>query len=64
MQNLDKKLPNNLYEALYALKRDDFLKEILGEEFIRVYTTVKDEEWHDYMCQVSDWELEKYLSKL
>ena len=64
MQNLDKKLPNNLYEALYALKRDDFLKEILGEEFIRVYTAVKDEEWHDYMCQVSDWELEKYLSKL
>jgi glutamine synthetase len=54
-------LPRSLGEALDALERDEVMRSALGEEFIRVFTTVKRHEigkWNDY---VSDWERNEYL---
>lgn len=59
-----KSLPGNLKDAIDYLLQDAFLKEVLGEEFVKVYTDIKYNEWNDYMLQVSDWEVSKYLAKM
>jgi glutamine synthetase len=53
-------LPQNLDLAVKALEEDCLLCEQLGpviEEFIKI----KRMEWIEYMKQVSDWELERYV---
>ncbi|MDD6102455.1 MAG: glutamine synthetase family protein [Clostridiales bacterium] len=58
------KLPENLKDAVEAFENSTLLKEVLGEEFVAIYSSVKKKEWNDYMLQVSDWEVNKYLSKM
>ena len=57
-------LPATLLEAVEAFKKDELMVQIFGEEFCNVYTDMKLEEWKDYMLQVSDWELNRYLYRL
>lgn len=57
-------LPENLREAVCCMREDAFVEEILGKEFTRIYTDAKMQEWNDYMTQVSDWEIEKYLNRI
>jgi len=59
-----KKLPNNLDLAIKDMLKDKLVCDTLGDEFVKVYTYVKNNEWKEYMTQVSDWELEKYLVKM
>ena len=40
------------------------MKKVLGEEFLSIYLEVKEQEWKEYMLQVSDWEINRYLVKL
>lgn len=60
----DKYLPANLKDALTLMKESELVKSVLGEEFVEIYTKVKEQEWNDYMLQVSDWEINRYLVKL
>ena len=57
-------LPGSLGEAVAELKKDDFLCQVLGQEFVDGYINAKEEEWHEYLRQVSDWEIEKYLYRI
>ena len=57
-------LPGSLGEAVAELKKDDFLCQVLGQEFVNGYINAKEEEWHEYLRQVSDWETEKYLYRI
>ena len=57
-------LPGSLGEAVAELKKDDFLCQVLGQEFVDGYINAKEEEWHEYLRQVSDWETEKYLYRI
>lgn len=53
-------LPQNLQEAIAALKSDDVIKGALGvlaDEFV----DLKQMEWVEYMRHVSDWEVQRYL---
>ena len=59
-----KKLPATLREAICAFKEDPFMAEVLGEDFIKIYTELKLNEWNEYMEQVSNWEIEKYLNRI
>lgn len=59
-----KKLPATLREAICAFKEDPFMAEVLGEDFIKIYTELKISEWDEYMEQVSNWEIEKYLNRI
>jgi len=54
-------LPGSLREALDALERDDFLKETLGEQFIKTFVALKRDEIERYLAHVSDWEIAEYL---
>ncbi|NJR66916.1 MAG: glutamine synthetase [Leptolyngbyaceae cyanobacterium CRU_2_3] len=49
-------LPQTLDEALVALSADQDLCEILGEDFVRVFTAVKQAELNRFKAHVTDWE--------
>lgn len=45
-------------------KKDDYLKNVLGEHITEKYLEAKKAEWADYRAQVTAWEIEKYLYKI
>ena len=54
-------LPQSLAEALAELKRDQVIQGALGviyDEFV----DLKEAEWRDYHSQVSQWEIDRYLT--
>ena len=59
-----KLLPGDLNTAIELFEKDSFMKQLFGEEFVKIYSEIKRNEWNDYMKQVSDWEIERYLRKL
>ncbi len=56
-------LPETLGEAIEAFRKDDFMKEVLGEHIYTKYLEAKETEWHLFRVQVTDWEVEEYLYK-
>ena len=56
-------LPANLGEAIGELEQDSVLKDALGEHIFEHFVEAKREEWSDYIAQVSDWELNRYLGQ-
>lgn len=57
----DYALPRSLGEALALLKDETDLHEVLGREFITVYTEVKETEYEEFMKVISPWEREHLL---
>lgn len=57
-------LPGNLNDAITLFEKDALMREIFGEEFVGIYSEVKKKEWNDYLMQVSDWEINRYLVKM
>ncbi|WP_045386810.1 glutamine synthetase family protein [Falsirhodobacter sp. alg1] len=54
-------LPYNLADALDLLEEDTALREILGEEFCKVYDVVKRNEYREFQGVISPWEREHLL---
>jgi glutamine synthetase len=54
-------LSRSLDEALQLLRDDQALREILGDEFVTVYTEVKEVEHDEFMKVISPWEREHLL---
>ncbi|MEL4181161.1 glutamine synthetase family protein [Roseateles sp. PN1] len=57
----DYQLPRSLGEALALLREDKDLAEVLGPEFVTVYTEVKEVEVAEFMKVISPWEREHLL---
>ncbi|MBR5943956.1 MAG: glutamine synthetase, partial [Lachnospiraceae bacterium] len=57
-------LPENLRDAIDELNKDELIKGVLGEEFVNIYSKIKINEWKDYMKEVSDWEINTYLTRM
>jgi glutamine synthetase len=55
-------LPRDLGEAITLVKRSAFVRETLGEHVFRYFVAAKEREWQDYIAQVHDWEIERYLN--
>ncbi|MDO4490972.1 MAG: glutamine synthetase family protein [Lachnospiraceae bacterium] len=55
---------DNLREALQELQKDEVLNSALGKEFVDIFCDIKNREWREYMYNVSEWEVEKYLIKI
>jgi glutamine synthetase len=59
-------LPPTLLHAADELVADDVLREALGKtpdgDYIDYYAKVKREEFHTWHSDVSDWEVERYLT--
>jgi glutamine synthetase len=56
-------LPGDLSEALKELKKDDVVKEALGEHLYTQFLEAKSAEWHAYIGAVHQWELDQYLAR-
>jgi glutamine synthetase len=54
-------LPRDLGEAITLLKRSSFVREVLGEHVFQYFIAAKESEWQDYIAQVHEWEIERYL---
>lgn len=57
-------IPKNLLEAVEWMEKDEFVKEVLGKEFVGHYAKEKRSEWNAYMNQVTEWEIENYLFRV
>ena len=56
-------LPRDLHEALDYLEKDAVVREALGDHIYERYLDAKREEWQEYIGQVSEWELNRYLGQ-
>ncbi len=56
-------LPASLEEALVELKKDKFVCDTLGEHVLAKFVEAKQMEWNEYKTRVSQWEIDRYLSK-
>ncbi len=57
-------LPENLGEALKAMKCDQMLAETLGKDYLSLYVKAKRKEWKNYLEQITPWELSQYLYRI
>jgi glutamine synthetase len=55
-------LPGNINDAVNLLLGDEVIKSVLGEHVLEHFVAAKKAEWDDYRTQVSQWELDKYLT--
>ncbi len=56
-------LPGSLIEAINELKKDPLIREALGEHVYERYIYAKTWEWNQYRSQVTQWELDQYLTR-
>ena len=56
-------LPSTLIEAVNDMKADPFIRQVLGDHAYFKYTEAKKLEWDEYSTRVSQWEIDRYLSK-
>jgi glutamine synthetase len=54
-------LPANLSDALDELERSTLMRETLGDHIFEHFLEAKRREWFDYLQQVSQWEVDRYL---
>ncbi|NKX44309.1 glutamine synthetase family protein [Roseicyclus persicicus] len=58
---LESGVPRGLGDALGLLEANPTIQQVLGEEFCRVYTAVKELEYNEFLHVISPWEREHLL---
>ncbi|MCR5301802.1 MAG: glutamine synthetase family protein [Lachnospiraceae bacterium] len=58
------RLPVDLREAVEEFEKDETVTGSLGEEFSSIYSKIKRTEWRDFMSNVTQWEIDNYLTRL
>ena len=56
-------LPSNLGEAVDALQEDEVIMDALGEHVSEKFVEAKSQEFEEYLVEVSEWEIDRYLEK-
>lgn len=54
-------LPSSLRAAIREFKKDQLVRDTLGDHIFNKYIKHKLREWHSYSTMVSKWELDRYL---
>ena len=57
-------LPESLGEAIATSRHSEFLKAALGDHIFSRLMELKQKEWDDYRTQLTQWEMDRYLSVL
>ena len=57
-------LPETLGEAIELTAESELALRTLGEHMFNRYVEIKRQEWEEYRGQVTQWELDRYLSVL
>jgi len=55
-------LPANLGEAIGELEKSELMRETLGDHVFGNFVSAKKREWSDYISQVTNWEVGRYLT--
>jgi len=55
-------LPGDLREAVDAFEKDKVIQGAFTPHIIKHFVEAKRAEWHDYIAQVHEWELDRYLA--
>ena len=55
-------LPRDLGEAITLLKKSTLVREALGDHIFDHFIAAKDQEWQEYIAQVHEWEIDRYLA--
>ncbi|MBQ5849425.1 MAG: type I glutamate--ammonia ligase [Lachnospiraceae bacterium] len=58
------KLPTDLLTACEEMKKDNIVRELLGDSVFEQYYESKIASWNEYDSQVTNWEIESYLYKV
>jgi glutamine synthetase len=56
-------LPGSLKDAIDELSSSKLAKEALGEHIFEKFIKAKNEEWDQYRTNISQWEIDQYLTK-
>ncbi|MGB7416574.1 MAG: type III glutamate--ammonia ligase [Thermosynechococcaceae cyanobacterium] len=54
-------LPKTLGDAIASFAADPLSKAVMGPLMYKTYIDFKTQEWEEYHCHISDWEIERYL---
>ena len=54
-------LPGDLWEAIEVAEQSDLVHQALGDHVFEKFIENKKIEWQNYRCQVTEYELERYL---
>jgi glutamine synthetase len=57
-------LPETLGEAIELTAESELVLKTLGEHMFNRFVEIKRQEWEEYRVQVTQWELDRYLSVL
>ncbi|WP_423362875.1 type I glutamate--ammonia ligase [Mycoplasma sp. P36-A1] len=57
-------LPNSLKDALNSLEDNEFIQNAIGTHAYKKFVKAKLSEWNEYRHEVTQWEMQKYFSKL
>ena len=57
-------LPDSLGEAIKFAEGSELLKKALGDHIYSRFIEIKKKEWNDYRVQLTQWEMDRYLSIL
>jgi glutamine synthetase len=60
-EDSEHEIPRSMYDALDLFSEAPEIREILGNEFARVYETVKRTEYAEFLQVISPWEREHLL---
>jgi glutamine synthetase len=55
-------LPRDLGEAITQFKKSSLMKKVLGEHIFEHFVAAKEQEWQEYIAQVHEWEIDRYLA--
>jgi len=56
-------LPSNLGEAVEAFEEDEVITSAMGDHVAEKFVEAKSQEFGEYIVEVSDWEIDRYLEK-
>ena len=57
-------LPGSLADAINAMESSELVAEALGEHVFEWFIRNKKAEWQEYIAQVTQWEVARYLPVL
>jgi glutamine synthetase len=57
-------LPGSLLEAIHLMEKSEVIRKALGEHVFSIFIQNKRQEWDNYRAQVTNYELDRYLSIL
>lgn len=56
-------LPRTLEEAITAFAADPLSRAVMGTDLYQAFVSLKQQEWWDFHTHVSEWEIQRYLTK-